>query len=92
MQAGGPEDQRLHNRMIRFPKTDAEGKTIRIEGEKPVVDKICAAIEALVVDQDSQTTEVNTLMTAITRIQTDIPRLLRSSPRSTACSLVVAVR
>ncbi|KAK4506632.1 hypothetical protein PRZ48_000364 [Zasmidium cellare] len=55
--AGGPEDQRLHNRMIRFPKTDAEGNGIRIEGQKAVVDSICAAIEALVADQESQVTE-----------------------------------
>jgi len=58
LQAGGPEEQRLHNRMVRFPKTDAEGNDIRIEGQKSVVDKICAAIEALVVDQESQTTEI----------------------------------
>lgn len=58
VQAGGPEEQRLHNRMIRFPKTDVEGNTIRVEGQKSVVDGICAAIEALVLDQESQTTEV----------------------------------
>ncbi|SMR51785.1 unnamed protein product [Zymoseptoria tritici ST99CH_3D1] len=57
LQAGGPEEQRLHNRMIRFPKTDVEGNTIRVEGQKSVVDKICSAIEALVKDQESQTTE-----------------------------------
>lgn len=57
-QAGGPDDSRLHNRMVRFPKTDAEGNSIRIEGQKPVVDKICAAIEALVQDQESQTTDI----------------------------------
>lgn len=44
--------------MIRFPKTDVEGNTIRVEGQKSVVDGICAAIEALVLDQESQTTEV----------------------------------
>ncbi|CAK4031226.1 related to RNA binding effector Scp160 [Lecanosticta acicola] len=58
VKAGGPEDQRLHNRMIRFPKTDVDGNSIRIEGQKPVVDNICAAIEALVADQESQTTEI----------------------------------
>lgn len=56
--AGGPSETRLHNRMIRFPKTDAEGNNIRIEGDSAVVDKISAAIEALVKDQESQTTEI----------------------------------
>ena len=58
MQAGGPDEPRLHNRMVRFPKTDAEGNTIRVEGQKAVVDNICAAIEALVRQQESQTTEI----------------------------------
>lgn len=58
VQAGGPEETRLHNRMVRFPKTDAEGNNIRVEGQKTVVDKICAAIEALVKQQESQTTEI----------------------------------
>ena len=44
--------------MIRFPKTDAEGNNIRIEGQKSVVDKICAAIEALVQQQESQKTDI----------------------------------
>lgn len=44
--------------MVRFPKTDVEGNTIRVEGQKAVVDKICAAIEALVAQQESQTTEI----------------------------------
>ncbi|PPJ53713.1 hypothetical protein CBER1_00822 [Cercospora berteroae] len=58
LQAGGPEDTRLHNRMIRVPKNDSEGNEVRIEGQKAVVDKICAAIEAMVAEQESQTTEI----------------------------------
>lgn len=58
VQAGGPEDTRLHNRMIRFPKSDAEGNEIRVEGQKAVVDKICAAIQAVVAEHESQTTEI----------------------------------
>ncbi|KAK5124868.1 hypothetical protein LTR85_001058 [Meristemomyces frigidus] len=58
VQAGGPDEPRLHNRMIRFPKTDAEGNNIRIEGQKSVVDKICAAIDALVQQQESQKTDI----------------------------------
>lgn len=48
----------MHNRMIRFPKTDAEGNNIRIEGQKAVVDQICAAIEALVQQQESQKNDI----------------------------------
>ena len=44
--------------MIRFPKTDADGNLIRIEGQKSVVDQISAAIEALVLEQESQTTDI----------------------------------
>lgn len=43
--------------MVRFPKTEAEGNTIRIQGQKPVVDQIYSAIEALVSEQQSQVTD-----------------------------------
>ena len=58
MEAGGPDDTRLHNRMIRFPKSDADGSSIRVEGQKTVIDKICASIQAIVDEQESQTTDV----------------------------------
>lgn len=44
--------------MVRFPKAEAEGNTIIVQGNKDVADKICAAIEALVSEQESQTTEI----------------------------------
>lgn len=44
--------------MIRFPKADTDGNMIRVEGHKAVVDQICAAIEALVLEQESQTTDI----------------------------------
>jgi polyribonucleotide nucleotidyltransferase len=44
--------------MVRFPKTDAEGSSIRVEGQKSVVDKICAAIESRAAEQESQKIEV----------------------------------
>lgn len=44
--------------MVRFPKTDAEGNGIRIEAESNIADKIAAAIEALVLEQESQTNDV----------------------------------
>ncbi|WPH02389.1 vigilin 1 [Acrodontium crateriforme] len=58
VQAGGPDEPRLHNRMVRFPKTDAEGNTIRVEGETAVVEKLCAAIQAIANEQQSQKTEI----------------------------------
>jgi len=58
IKSGGPEDQRLHNRMVRLPKTDTEGNSIRVEGLKEVVDKIIAEIEAIVRDQDSRKEDV----------------------------------
>ncbi|KAK5701987.1 hypothetical protein LTR97_004805 [Elasticomyces elasticus] len=56
-QAGGPEDPRSYNRMVRFPKTEAEGNNIRIEGQRAVVEQICAAIQQLVQEQESQATD-----------------------------------
>ena len=44
--------------MIRFPKTEADGNAIRVEGHKAVVDKICASIQAMVAEQESQTTDI----------------------------------
>ncbi|KAF2764255.1 RNA-binding G protein effector of mating response pathway [Teratosphaeria nubilosa] len=57
-QAGGPDEPRLHNRIVRFPKTDAEGNGIRVEGQKVLVDRIVTAIESLVSQQESQKTEI----------------------------------
>ena len=57
-QAGGPDDARLHNRMVRFPKNEADGNAIRVEGQKAIVDKICASIEAMVDEQDSQVNDI----------------------------------
>ncbi|KAK5113278.1 hypothetical protein LTR62_003615 [Meristemomyces frigidus] len=53
-QAGGPDEPRQYNRMVRFPKTEAEGNSIRVEGQRAVVEQICAAMEALVKQQESQ--------------------------------------
>lgn len=43
--------------MIRFPKTEAEGNSIRVEGPRAVVESICSAIEKLVQEQESQTSD-----------------------------------
>ncbi|KAJ4984335.1 KH domain-containing protein [Stagonosporopsis vannaccii] len=58
--AGGPDNSRDLARMVRFPKQDTDGdsNTIRVEGPKPVVEKIVAAIKAQVSALENQTTEV----------------------------------
>ncbi|KAK0629124.1 hypothetical protein B0T17DRAFT_505715 [Bombardia bombarda] len=55
--AGGPTGRELA-RTIQFPKQDADGNTIKVEGRTDVVDKIIAQIEALVSERQSQVTEV----------------------------------
>ncbi|KAI1649057.1 uncharacterized protein F4817DRAFT_52317 [Daldinia loculata] len=57
IKAGGPEDRRLQARTIQFPKQDADGNAIKIEGRQDVVDKIIASIQALVSERESQITE-----------------------------------
>lgn len=57
LKAGGPDDRQRIARMVRFPRQEAEGNTIRVEGEDAVVDKIIASIEAMVNERDSQTNE-----------------------------------
>ncbi|KAI0894562.1 putative RNA binding effector protein Scp160 [Annulohypoxylon nitens] len=57
IKAGGPEDRRLQARTIQFPKQDADGNAIKIEGRQDVVDKIIDSIKALVLERESQVTE-----------------------------------
>ncbi|KAI8631058.1 putative RNA binding effector protein Scp160 [Xylariaceae sp. FL1651] len=57
IKAGGPEDRRLQARTVQFPKQDADGNGIRIEGRQDVVDKIAASIEAFVSQRENQVTE-----------------------------------
>jgi len=58
VQAGGSDNQREMARTIQFPKQDADGDTIKVEGRSEVVDKIVARIEAMVAERESQVTEV----------------------------------
>ncbi|KAI0434151.1 putative RNA binding effector protein Scp160 [Xylaria sp. FL1042] len=58
IKAGGPEDRRLQARTVQFPKQDADGNGIRIEGRRDVVDKIVVSIEVFVSQRESQVTEV----------------------------------
>ncbi|KAL2755595.1 hypothetical protein ACRALDRAFT_1051058 [Sodiomyces alcalophilus JCM 7366] len=56
--AGGSSDRRELARTIQFPKQDADGNGIKIEGRTEVVNKICARIEEIVAERQSQVTEV----------------------------------
>lgn len=56
--AGGSDDRRELARTIQFPKQDADGSTIKVEGRSEVVDKIIAAIEEKAAEWESQVTEV----------------------------------
>ncbi|KAI1498795.1 RNA binding effector protein Scp160 [Biscogniauxia marginata] len=57
IKAGGPEDRRLQARTVQFPKQDADGNSIKVEGRQDIVDKIIASIQAVVSERESQVTE-----------------------------------
>ncbi|KAG6012946.1 hypothetical protein E4U43_007564 [Claviceps pusilla] len=56
--AGGSDDRRELARTIQFPKQEADGNTIRVEGRTEVVQKIIKRIQEIVGERDSQVTEV----------------------------------
>ena len=58
VEAGGSDDRRDLARTVRFPIQDSDDNTIRVEGNKAVVDKIVASIEAFAGQRQNQTTEV----------------------------------
>ncbi|KAK3316181.1 hypothetical protein B0H66DRAFT_284136 [Apodospora peruviana] len=58
VQAGGSDDRRELARTIQFPKQDADGNTIKVEGRTDVVDKIISQIQAIVSERENQVTEV----------------------------------
>lgn len=58
LQAGGPDDRQKQTRMVRFPRAEAEGNTIRVEGSEDVVNKIIEQIQALAMEKESQTTDI----------------------------------
>ncbi|KAK3381389.1 hypothetical protein B0H63DRAFT_202447 [Podospora didyma] len=59
LKAGGSDDRRELARTIQFPKQDdADGVTIKVEGRSDVVDKIIAQIQELVLQRESQVTEI----------------------------------
>ena len=56
--AGGSDDRRELARTIQFPKQEADGNTIRVEGRTEVVQKIIKRIQEIVIERDSQITEM----------------------------------
>ncbi|POR33845.1 Vigilin 1 [Tolypocladium paradoxum] len=56
--AGGSDDRRSLARTIQFPKQDADGNTIKVEGRTEVVQKIIKRIQDIVAERESQVTEV----------------------------------
>ncbi|KAM6533101.1 hypothetical protein FALCPG4_006121 [Fusarium falciforme] len=58
VKAGGSDDRRELARTIQFPKQEADGNTIKIEGRTDVVQKIIERIQEIVGERESQVTEV----------------------------------
>ncbi|KAF2398874.1 hypothetical protein EJ06DRAFT_583485 [Trichodelitschia bisporula] len=58
VEAGGPDDAHQLARMVRFPRPDSKDNAIRLEGNKDVVDKVAAAIEAIVKQRESHVSEI----------------------------------
>ncbi|RFN55698.1 hypothetical protein FIE12Z_33 [Fusarium flagelliforme] len=58
VKAGGSDDRRELARTIQFPKQEADGNTIKIEGRTDVVDKIVQRIQEIVSERENQVTEV----------------------------------
>ncbi|KAI9736536.1 MAG: hypothetical protein M1818_006047 [Claussenomyces sp. TS43310] len=57
VKAGGSDDRRELARTVQFPRSEADGNSIKVEGNKDVVDKIIAAMQEIVAQRDSQTSE-----------------------------------
>lgn len=58
VKAGGSDDRRELARTIQFPKQEADGNTIKIEGRSDVVEKIIERIQEIVSERENQVTEV----------------------------------
>lgn len=56
--AGGSDDRRALARTIQFPKQEADGNTIKVEGRTQVVQNIIKRIQEIVAERESQVTEI----------------------------------
>lgn len=57
VKAGGSEDRRELARTVQFPKAEADGNLIKIEGNKDVVDKIITTMQAMIAQRESEVLE-----------------------------------
>ncbi|KAL7793115.1 RNA binding effector protein [Trichoderma ceciliae] len=55
--AGGSDDRRALARTIQFPKQEADGNTIKVEGRTQVVQNIIKRIQEIVAERENQVTE-----------------------------------
>jgi hypothetical protein len=58
VEAGGPDDRVALARLVRFPNQGSESNDITVQGPTNVVEKIIAAIEAIVAEKENQITEI----------------------------------
>ena len=58
LEAGGSDDRRDLARTVRFPRPESAENSIRVEGNKTVVDNIIASIQSFVGQRENQETEV----------------------------------
>ena len=58
MEAGGSDDRRELARTVKFPRQESTENTIRVEGNRAVVEKVIDAIQSFVKQRDSQAIEV----------------------------------
>ncbi|KIW04307.1 uncharacterized protein PV09_04600 [Verruconis gallopava] len=57
LDAGGPDDARMIARIVRFPKPGDTDNSIRVEGNKAMVDKIVSTIESYAKQRDEQVSD-----------------------------------
>ena len=57
VKAGGSDDRRELARTVQFPKAEADGNLIKVEGKGDIVDKIIASMQQIVSELESQTSE-----------------------------------
>lgn len=58
LDAGGPEDPHGRTRLVQFPRPESASTTIAFEGNKAVVEKIIASIQAFVEERENQVVEM----------------------------------
>lgn len=58
IEAGGPEDQRERNRLVRVPPISAPEDVIRLEGPPDVVEKLAESIQSFVDQREKRVSEI----------------------------------